>query len=184
MACVPICLPFQTTAFRHTTILLEMVKGKGKLKTALSSQQSRLKKKQEAAHAEQVEKAKQGPRPKGKAKAPPPRPTIPFDPTDRILLIGEGNFSFCRALFLTPPNALEFLPPGNVTATAYDSEDECYSKYPEAQDIVSVLKQKGVQVLFNVDATKLEKCALLKGTKWDKVVWNFPHAGTARPLRP
>ncbi|KAI0726130.1 hypothetical protein C8Q72DRAFT_539267 [Fomitopsis betulina] len=154
-----------------------MAKGKGRLKAALSSQQSRLKKKQEAAHAEQVEKAKQGLRSKAKAKALPPRPTIPFDPTDRILLIGEGNFSFARALFFNPPSVLEFLPPGSVTATAYDSEDECYSKYPEAKEIVSALRQKGVQVLFDVDATKLENCVALKGTTWDKVVWNFPHAG-------
>lgn len=160
-----------------------MAKGKGRLKAALSSQQSRLKKKQEAAHAEQVEKAKQGLRSKAKAKALPPRPTIPFDPTDRILLIGEGNFSFARALFFNPPSVLEFLPPGSVTATAYDSEDECYSKYPEAKEIVSALRQKGVQVLFDVDATKLENCVALKGTTWDKVVWNFPHAGTARRLR-
>ena len=156
-----------------------MAKGKGKLKAALSSQQTRLKKQQEALHAEHVEKAKQSARTKGKAKAPPPKPTIPFDPTDRILLIGEGNFSFARALASDPPSGLEYLPPGNVTATAYDSEDECYTKYPEAQEIVGTLRQKGVSVLFNVDATKLERCTALKGTEWDKIVWNFPHAGMA-----
>ncbi|KAH9837335.1 uncharacterized protein C8Q71DRAFT_796689 [Rhodofomes roseus] len=157
-----------------------MAKGKGKktsLKASLSSQQSRLKKKQEAAHAEQIDKAKQSARAKGKAKALPPRPTIPFEPTDRILLIGEGNFSFARALVFDAPSALEFLPPGNVTATAYDSEDDCYSKYPDAPEVVATLRKKGVQVIFNVDATRLEKHTALKGTKWDKIVWNFPHAG-------
>ena len=158
-----------------------MAKGKGKLKAALSAQQTRLKKKQEAAHAEQVEKAKQtaNARPKGKAKAPPPKPTVPFEATDRILLIGEGNFSFARSLVIDPPSTLEFLPASNVTATAYDSEDECYSKYPGAREIVTSIRHKGAHVLFNIDATKLDKCTALKGTKWDKIVWNFPHAGMA-----
>ena len=154
-----------------------MAKGKGKLKAALTSQQTRLKKKQEAAHAEQVERAKQSARTKGKTKALAPKPTIPFDPTDRVLLIGEGNFSFARALAFHPPSLLEYLPPSNITATAYDSEEECYAKYPEAEGIVNTLRQKGVHVLFNVDATKLDKCVALKGTRWDKIVWNFPHAG-------
>ncbi|KZT72972.1 hypothetical protein DAEQUDRAFT_663651 [Daedalea quercina L-15889] len=157
-----------------------MAKGKGKktsLKNVLSSQQSRLKKKQDAARAEQIEKAKQSARAKGKARALPPRPIIPFDPTDRILLIGEGNFSFARALIFNPPTSLEFLPPGNITATAYDSEDECYSKYPDAPENVDALRKKGVQVLFCVDATRLGKCSALKRTKWNKIVWNFPHAG-------
>ena len=156
-----------------------MAKGKGKLKAALTSQQTRLKKKQEAAHAEQVERAKQSARTKGKTKALAPKPTIPFDPTDRILLIGEGNFSFARALAFHPPSLLEYLPPSNITATAYDSEEECYAKYPEAEGIVNTLRQKGVHVLFNVDAAKLDKCVALKGTRWDKIVWNFPHAGMA-----
>lgn len=156
-----------------------MAKGKKtSLKTALSSQQSRLKKKQEAALAAQAaEKSKKGPQPKGKGKAIAQRSTIPFKPTDRILCIGEGNFSFTRALVCYPPSSLEFMPPSNVTATAYDSEDGCYAKYPDAAEIVAELRDKGVEVVFGVDATKLEKCSPLKGRKWDRIVWNFPHAG-------
>ncbi|RPD82158.1 hypothetical protein L226DRAFT_17842 [Lentinus tigrinus ALCF2SS1-7] len=156
---------------------------KGSLKAALSSQQSRLKKKQDAAHAAQhAERAKaahaaQG---KGKAKAtaaPNARPTIPLLPTDRILLIGEGNFSFARALLSSPPPSLDFLPPSNITATAYDTEEECCSKYPDAAEIIAFLRDKGVEVLFSVDATKLDRCAPLRGRKFDRIVWNFPHAG-------
>jgi 25S rRNA (uracil2634-N3)-methyltransferase len=50
-------------------------------------------------------------------------------------------------------------------------------KYPDAQIIVQGLREKGVEVLFDVDATKLEKVSALKGRKWDRIVWNFPHAG-------
>ena len=112
-----------------------------------------------------------------KGKAPARPAFIPFTSTNRILLVGEGNFSFTAALALNPPPILQYLPAGNITATAYDSEEECYSKYPDAQNIVQQLREKGVEVVFGVDATKLEKCAPLKGRKYDKIMWNFPHAG-------
>lgn len=151
------------------------------LKAALQSQQSRLKLKQKAAHAAQVAEQKEKVKPKGKFKgkwkAPAIHPTIPFASTDKILLVGEGNFSFTRALLFDPPSELGHLPPGNVTATAYDSEGECYAKYPDAQDIVEVLREKGVELLFSIDAGKLEKVPAFKGRKWDRIVWNFPHAG-------
>ncbi|KAF9270839.1 hypothetical protein L218DRAFT_952906 [Marasmius fiardii PR-910] len=207
-----------------------MAKGRGKpgksLKSALQSQQSRFKAKERAVHAAEVAQAKedrprgkkrkldyQTPKPKpgkddkkGKVKAIdelPRHPTVPFRPTDTILLVGEGNFSFTRALVScqcqsssspsSPSSSktqdqrpaltvLAQLPPNNVTATAYDTEEECYAKYPDAREIVEELQLKGVEVVFGVDATKLEALAKGKGKgkqlrKWDKVVWNFPHAG-------
>ena len=155
---------------------------KSSLKSALSSQQSRLKKKQEATHAAQIAQQKTKKPKQAKGKAAPKRLTIPFEPTDRILLIGEGNFSFARALLCYPPSSLQHLPPSNVTATAYDSEDECYLKYPEAQGIVQELRLKGAIILFGVDATKLEKCSALHGKRFNKVMWNFPHAGMPRDI--
>ncbi|KZP28928.1 hypothetical protein FIBSPDRAFT_779300 [Athelia psychrophila] len=159
-----------------------MSKGKKKaLKSTLQSQQSRLNKKKQAEDAakvaEQLRKKPGKSKGKGKGKAPPPRVTVPFKPTDRILLVGEGNFSFAKALVFDPPASLQQLPAVNVTATAYDSEGECYVKYPEAREIVEALIEKGVEVLFDVDATKLEKLAVLKGRRWDRIVFNFPHAG-------
>ncbi|TFY67975.1 hypothetical protein EVG20_g3739 [Dentipellis fragilis] len=154
-----------------------MAKGKkASLKTALSSQQARLKKKQEIKHAEQVAEQK-GKKTKGKERAVPLRSTIPFGPTHRILLVGEGNFSFAHALIVSPPPTLEHLPPQSVYATAYDSEDECFSKYPDAEETVRVLREKGVHVLFSVDATALQKTTVLKGKTFDRIMWNFPHAG-------
>ncbi|KIJ66423.1 hypothetical protein HYDPIDRAFT_174520 [Hydnomerulius pinastri MD-312] len=149
---------------------------KASLKATLQSQQSRLKAKQKAAHAAEVaEQRKQiG---SGKGKAPARQMTIPFKPTDKILLIGEGNFSFAHALLVDPPPALQHLPSANVTATSYDSEEECISKYPDAKEIIEGLKQRGAEVLFGIDATKLQKYPVLKGRRWDRIVWNFPHAG-------
>ncbi|KAH8099728.1 hypothetical protein BXZ70DRAFT_940859 [Cristinia sonorae] len=165
--------------------------GKGKkhtLKAALSSQQSRLKKKQEIEQAAKLseQKGKKQKLAPGRAKdthahagpfQPQTPPTIPFTSSDKILLVGEGNFSFTRALVVDAPAPLQYLPAENVVATAYDEEKECYAKYPEAEGIVGALRERGVTVLFQVDATRLEKCHALKGRTFDKIVWNFPHAG-------
>ncbi|KZT27664.1 hypothetical protein NEOLEDRAFT_1110477 [Neolentinus lepideus HHB14362 ss-1] len=154
---------------------------KSSLKAALLSHQARVDKKERAARAAKAadHKGKSGSsQTKGKEKiGQRPSATIPFSPEDTILLIGEGNFSFAHALVASPPPALEFLPAKNVTATAYDSEEHCYEKYPECREIIATLRDKGVELLFGVDATKLEKCATLKGRRFDRIVWNFPHAG-------
>ncbi|KIK63103.1 hypothetical protein GYMLUDRAFT_41416 [Collybiopsis luxurians FD-317 M1] len=168
-----------------------MGKSSKSLKNALQSQQTRFKARAKASHAAQIaeQKARKmtGGRPisGGKAKMKTPltkRPTVPFSPEDTILLIGEGNFSFARALARPSSSRTELahlahLPAKNITTTAYDSEEEVYAKYAEAKDIVASLREWGVEVLFGVDATKLEWTAALKGRRWNKIVWNFPHAG-------
>ncbi|KAG2350950.1 hypothetical protein BDR05DRAFT_54645 [Suillus weaverae] len=150
-------------------------KKKTSLKATLQSQQTRLRNKEKAAHAAEAAELKT--KHKGKGKAPALRPIIPFTSTDKILLIGEGNFSFAHALVIDPPLSLEHLPPSNITATAYDSEEECYDKYLDARSKVEVLRERGAVVLFGVDGTKLEKCNALKGRRFDRVMFNFPHAG-------
>jgi len=173
--------------------------GKG-LKAALRSQQSRLRIKEKVQIAAQAalhkgkkassrsEQVASAPRSKGKGKEKQflanQQPTIPFQLTDKILLVGEGDFSFTRALALDPPSVLDSLPPRNITATTYDTEQECYRKYHDAEEIVRMLKSKGVEVLFGVDATKLEKIQGLKSRKWDRIVWNFPHAGVCQGAFP
>lgn len=164
------------------------------LKSALQAQQSRLEKKQRALQAAQAAEQKQQRQGKRNAKTKgtdagkqAKRQTIAFNSTDRVLLIGEGDFSFARALMRLwkdeaaggngSSSTSTFMPPTNITATAYDSEADCYMKYPGAKAIVEEIRQNGVQTLFGVDATKLEKVYALKGKKWDKIVWNFPHTG-------
>lgn len=172
-----------------------MGKGKRGLKATLVSQQARLKKNEQAKNAAQVRDLKTGAKGPGSIKAVdkgkgkdkerdmrvPKRAVIPFHPTHNILLLGEGNFSFTLALVKLDPKRYPSLPTHipayNITATAYDTEEECFEKYPEASKIVDEIKTRGVRVLFGVDAGNLEGCKALKGKKWDRVVWNFPHAG-------
>ena len=130
---------------------------------------------------------------KGKGK-----PTIPFKPRCRVLLVGEGqshcdtilypigrqligtnkqtpgNFSFALSLLVT-----ENIPvsPSLLVATCYDSEEVCYSKYPEAKDIVFRLRTLKTTVHFGVDAARLDKHKELKKHTFDLIVFNFPHIG-------
>lgn len=134
---------------------------------------------------------------KGKEKAVSRRPTIPFDKTDTILLLGEANFSFAHSLLLPPHDLVGCM----ICATSYDSEQVCYEKYTDARELVATLRSKGVKVLFNVDAGDLPKEITGnrgKGKRkkrlyemgdfaegdeeggsgrWSRVIFNFPHAG-------
>ncbi|KAJ9121026.1 hypothetical protein QFC24_005007 [Naganishia onofrii] len=108
------------------------------------------------------------------ATAPPVKSISPFEADDTILLIGEGNFSYALSL-LSPPHSH---PAHLVLATAYDSEQVCYQKYPDAEDHVRAIRERGARVEFAVDAGKLGKCkAVGRGARWSRIVFNFPHAG-------
>jgi len=103
----------------------------------------------------------------------PPDPTLPFDLEDRILLIGEGDFSFARSI-------VEHHGCCEVTATCLDSEEELCRKYhPQGEENAQYLVKEGQAVLYGVDATKLDHNKQLKkaGWQWDVILFNFPHVG-------
>ncbi|KAL1957107.1 hypothetical protein VTO42DRAFT_6365 [Malbranchea cinnamomea] len=60
------------------------------------------------------------------------RPIIPFSPSDRILLVGEGDFSFSASL-ATHHGCHRIL------ATCYDSEETLHQKYPRAKKNIEQL---------------------------------------------
>ena len=101
-----------------------------------------------------------------------PGSTIRFDPEDRILLVGEGDFSFAKAI-------VEHHGCYDVTATCLDSKDEVRDKYnPQADQHIEYLEGEGQVVLYSVDATKLESVkALRKGGLFRRIIFNFPHVG-------
>ena len=72
-------------------------------------------------------------------------------PSDFVLLVGEGNFSFARAL------ARRFGGLGTrIVATSYDTREQVLAKYPDATEILEELNTAGVTVVHGVDATQLE----------------------------
>ena len=108
----------------------------------------------------------------------PLAPTIPFSSSDRILLVGEGDFSFSRSLLETHGCA-------SLVATSFDKQSALQSKYPQSTSNVRALQEEeGCQVLFGVDATKLSKPGASEGGgkeikkgNFDRVIFNFPHVG-------
>ena len=56
-------------------------------------------------------------------------------------------------------------------------------------ETVRKLTERGAQVYYGVDATKLDTLAVQKlidkrGLKFDRIVFNFPHAGMASDGQP
>ena len=97
-------------------------------------------------------------------------PDIPFDPNDRILLVGEGDFSFAASLVSHHGCA-------DVLATCYDAEADLLAKHPQAAEHIATLEAEDQRVLYGVDATKLAQKDIRKGARWDRVMFNFPHVG-------
>ncbi|OZJ02016.1 hypothetical protein BZG36_05201 [Bifiguratus adelaidae] len=102
----------------------------------------------------------------------PAKVPVPFRPSNTCLLIGEGNFSFARSLLA---NVLQ--SPSSFIATCFDSEQVLYTKYEEAKENVEWLRQHEGEVLFEVDGTMLEKVKAIKSKRFERIVFQFPHAG-------
>ncbi|KAK3063325.1 hypothetical protein LTS18_001325 [Coniosporium uncinatum] len=98
------------------------------------------------------------------------KPTIPFSPYDRILLVGEGDFSFSRSLVAEHGCA-------DITATCFDSREELLEKYPQSASHIRYIEGEGQKVLYGVDATKLAQKELKAGEGYERVLFNFPHTG-------
>lgn len=98
-----------------------------------------------------------------------------------VLLLGEGDFTFTRAL-------REHLPDIDVVATSFDSRSELVEKY---RDVRSLLQKwtreqeegKSIQILHGIDATCDLRSQLresggdVANQVFDTVVFNFPHLG-------
>ncbi|XP_066059659.1 ferredoxin-fold anticodon-binding domain-containing protein 1 [Chamaea fasciata] len=86
----------------------------------------------------------------------------------RVLLLGEGNFSFSAALCGAQGT--------HVVATCYQSEEEAAAAAGAARSIRR-LRDSGAEVVFSVDCTKLEEHFLPGKREFDRIYFNFPHCG-------
>jgi 25S rRNA (uracil2634-N3)-methyltransferase len=114
------------------------------------------------------------------------QPTIPFSVYDKILLVGEGDLSFTASLVLDHGAA-------DVLATCFDSQEEVLEKYPSTAsaniaaiheafslgtDVTSQSDNDDEKVLYNIDATKLNKNKQLRSRgPFSRIFFNFPHTG-------
>lgn len=118
------------------------------------------------------------------------RPLIPFNPNDRIMLIGEGDFSYSMSII-----SEDLIKPENLIATSFDSYDEVCEKYPESKGNIEHLKSLGVRVFHGIDGTSLNKSLGIQGgnkrqgngsgntieilgsLQLNNIIFNFPHVG-------
>ncbi|KAI9308159.1 hypothetical protein BJ944DRAFT_196448 [Cunninghamella echinulata] len=99
---------------------------------------------------------------------------ITVDEYDRVLLIGEGNFSFARSLV----NQYYLLGAEKLVATCFDSQEVLYEKYgEEVKENIETIEAMGGTVLYDIDATKLEKYKAITQHHYTKIIFNFPHVG-------
>ncbi|XP_077236634.1 heavy metal-associated isoprenylated plant protein 41-like [Tasmannia lanceolata] len=97
-----------------------------------------------------------------------------YSSSHRILLVGEGDFSFSACL------ALAFGSANNMVSTSLDSLEFLRKNYSRALSNIDLLKRSGCKVIHGVDATVMVDHYYLKGMKFDRIVFNFPHGGFYR----
>ncbi|BGP41102.1 hypothetical protein JCM10449v2_005071 [Rhodotorula kratochvilovae] len=97
----------------------------------------------------------------------------PFRRGEKVLLVGEGNFSFAHSLLLPhssaaaaaastssdapAPAPVPLITPSLLCCTSFDSLAVATEKYPDLPTHVDALRSAGATVLFGIDATKLDE---------------------------
>ncbi|CAO2814514.1 unnamed protein product [Amaranthus hypochondriacus] len=95
-----------------------------------------------------------------------------YNCTQKILLVGDGDFSFSASL------AIAFgLSARNITATSFDSQEFLMNNYDKFPCNKAYLQARGSMVLHDVDANKMAKHPILSNYLFDRIIFNFPHAG-------
>jgi hypothetical protein len=87
------------------------------------------------------------------------------------LLVGEGNLSFTKSLVED-----HSLNPQLIFASVYES-GKMLSE--DARKNANFLSNSGVEILFGLDATKMER--RIGEAKFDIIIFQFPNAGSREP---
>ncbi|KAK8318121.1 hypothetical protein V6Z11_A13G152000 [Gossypium hirsutum] len=94
-----------------------------------------------------------------------------YSSSHKILLVGEGDFSFAACLATSLGSGV------NMVATSLDSKVMLNYKYNDAMANVSRLEELGCTVIDEVDCCTMSQHPKLKSNLFDRIVFNFPHAG-------
>lgn len=106
--------------------------------------------------------------------------TLPNNLTNRRcktrLLVGEGDFSFTEALIdkhqATHPNLSGAIVATELIAVHLKSDRRLDKVNNRLEDRIIHLTQRGVYVLFGIDATKIHRT--FKGKRFKRIQWNCP----------
>ncbi|XP_039119346.1 uncharacterized protein LOC120255613 [Dioscorea cayenensis subsp. rotundata] len=96
-----------------------------------------------------------------------------YTSSQRILLVGEGDFSFSLCL------ARAFGSANNMVATSLDSQATLLKNYKLAEVHLQKLKELNCLVLHEIDVKTMHEHDVLKDMKFDRIIYNFPHAAAA-----
>ncbi|XP_048199787.1 ferredoxin-fold anticodon-binding domain-containing protein 1 isoform X2 [Perognathus longimembris pacificus] len=88
----------------------------------------------------------------------------------RLLLVGEGNFSFAAALS-------ETLDPNSRLIATCLQQPADLAQDPEARKNLLRLRERGAEVRFGVDCTQLAETFEPHDRAFDRIYFNFPHCG-------
>lgn len=99
-------------------------------------------------------------------------------PKFRLLCVGDGDLTLslalARAYGTNTDIDLEL-----VASTLLSSKEELVATYSNSEQVLTELKERGVQVLFGVDATNLHTTMNddISNIKWDAILFHHPHLG-------
>ena len=108
-----------------------------------------------------------------------PKRVGPYSNSHDILVVGDGNFSWSRALALA-------IGGRRLVCTSYDSRRDVVEKYEGVLEFLTDLANAGSEVLHGVDGTALGEDAQLVGwmqanegsfAGFHRIVFNFPSIG-------
>ncbi|KAI3928635.1 hypothetical protein MKW98_024236 [Papaver atlanticum] len=64
-----------------------------------------------------------------------------------------------------------------MVATSLDQHDVVIKNYQDAKSNLESLRKLGATIMHGVDATRMKLYPDLQRRKFDRVIYNFPHAG-------
>ncbi|KAK1362409.1 DUF2431 domain-containing protein [Heracleum sosnowskyi] len=94
-----------------------------------------------------------------------------YSSNHKILLVGEGDFSFSKCL------ASAFGTGANITATSLDTKEWLQRKHRHAMVNVKELGNLGCTIIHGVSARSMKDHPQLQSKYFDRIVFNFPHSG-------
>ena len=90
----------------------------------------------------------------------------------RCLILGDGDFSFTCDFLLH--SHLEF---SQVITSSLESREYILTKKKGGASVEQIGKYPNATILFGLDATKLHESGEVLGSKFDQIIFNFPHVG-------
>ncbi|KAG8385978.1 hypothetical protein BUALT_Bualt03G0101300 [Buddleja alternifolia] len=99
-----------------------------------------------------------------------------YNSRHRILVVGDGDFSFSASL------AVAFRCASNMISTSLDSKEFLKKNYEKFMSNFKQLRSRSCKVMHEIDATKMASHELLGHLTFDRIIYNFPFAGFFKEL--